>query len=477
MTKRKKLQLAGSALLTVLALFCAKDEVGISGNEASRFAVIQAVAEQNTFAIENTEFRTVDKVKRDGHLYSDKPLPLPFLAALVFKIPHRLAGLSFATRYNLAVYTVNLIFGATVSVLLFLVMFRLLRPLRGSLEAKFLLALAMCLGSWIFSYSTIFNNHTPAALAVAFLLLTAREFRRRPTRRNALFPALAAAGAAAADLPTGAFCALAALAVVFFDSPRTARLKNLRGCIAVGAAAAAAMMLLNAAAYGTVLPLYIAGTSGTFTPGTGDKSHLFYGYECLFGGRGLFSYQPFLLLAIPMTALGWKKFRRGEKIVLAATGAVCAFYLLCTNEFGGWAYGFRYLIAVIPVLWFEASRLTLNTRSRAVKLLAAPLIAVGVVTGYIGAYSPFCPAYEGFRTPPGNITARVPNTFEFNLIAWGYENWPESRWIRLLRNRRDAKTDFELLYWSYFNLKRPDLLARLEAERRTPQPERTELKP
>ena len=66
-------QLLGVAILLVFALLYSLAEIGMSGNEASRFATIQAFAEQNTFAIENTNFRTVDKLFIDGHLYSDKP--------------------------------------------------------------------------------------------------------------------------------------------------------------------------------------------------------------------------------------------------------------------------------------------------------------------------------------------------------------------------------------------------------------------
>ena len=471
MTKRRKLQIIGCVIIILFALIHSKDEVSISGNDASRLAVVQALAEQNTFAIENTQFRTVDRLERNGHIYSDKPLPLPVLGALYFKIPHNLFGLSFETHYNLAVYLVTLLFGIIVNPLLFLLMFRLLGALPGKLEMKFLLALAMCLGSWLLSYSVVFNNHTPAALAVGAMLLLVRTFHRHPTKENAGWIGLAAGCAAAADLPTGAVFAVAAMCSVGCESPAARRLPNLAGCAAAGAAVGVVMLALNYAAYGTLLPLYIAGNNGTFSPGIGNKSYLVYSYQCLLGNRGLFSYQPFLLLAIPAAMLFWKKFRNGEKIIFGAAVSLIVFYLVFTNEFGGWAYGFRYLIPAIPVLWFEASRMTLSTSRKSVQLLATILILIGVMTGYIGSYSPFCPAYEGFRTPPGNVTALIPNTFESNLTAWGYENWPDAPWVRYLIERHGAGAGLYMLHLSYFNLKRPDLLARIDAElRRLPSP-------
>ena len=50
----------GVIFLLLAALIFTRDEVSMSGNEASRFAVIQAVGEQGVCHIENTTFRTVD---------------------------------------------------------------------------------------------------------------------------------------------------------------------------------------------------------------------------------------------------------------------------------------------------------------------------------------------------------------------------------------------------------------------------------
>ncbi len=464
MAKRRKLQIIGCAILIVFALLYSKDEVSISGNDSTRLAVVQAVAEQNTFAIENTQFRTVDRLTRNGHIYSDKPLPLSFLAALYFKIPHKIFGISFETHYNLAVYLTTLLFGVIVNPLLFLLMFRLLEPLRGRMEIKFLLALAMCMGSWLLSYSVTINNHTPAALAVCTMLLLLQRFHRNPSLKYAALTGLTAGGAAAADLPTGAVFALAAMCAVRRESPEAQKNSNLAGCTAAGIAAGILLMLLNYAAYGTVVPLYIADGSGTFSPGFGNKSYLFYAYECLFGGRGFFSYQPFLFLAIPAAVLFWKKFRQWEKIMFGAGCALILFYLVFTNEFAGWAYGFRYLIPVIPVFWLEASRFVLSVKRRSLHILAVLLIAVGVFTGFIGSYSPFCPANEGYRTPEGNVADIITNTFEINLTAWGYENMPDAPWVRALIGRHGTANGLCMLHLSYFNLKRPDLLAKIDAE-------------
>lgn len=42
---------------------------------------------------------------------------------------------------------------------------------------------------------------------------------------------------------------------------------------------------------------------------------------------------------------------RVEKLFLVAIGLVLAVYLTITGDFGGWAYGFRYFIPAVPILW------------------------------------------------------------------------------------------------------------------------------
>ena len=83
------------------------------------------------------------------------------------------------------------------------------------------------------------------------------------------------------------------------------------------------IVLLNHIAYGTILPLYIAG--GSYVPPLLWATMPVYWYECLFGFRGLFSYQPFLLLIFPAVWLLRKKLREpeGGRSVPAGETAAC----------------------------------------------------------------------------------------------------------------------------------------------------------
>ena len=77
MLNKKKstlLTYAGIAVLFLFSLCYSQMEVSLSGLEASRFAVAEAVGEQGVFHITFTQFRTADRIVRDGKVYSDKPL-------------------------------------------------------------------------------------------------------------------------------------------------------------------------------------------------------------------------------------------------------------------------------------------------------------------------------------------------------------------------------------------------------------------
>ena len=126
------LRWSGALAILVAVGFLTRGEIGMSGNEASRFAVVQAVGEQGVFFIEKTNFRTVDKVIRNGHIYSDKPPALAWAIGMLWRIPHRLLGFSFEEDYRWSVWLVNFCFGASVSLVLYLWLFAALR--RESIE-------------------------------------------------------------------------------------------------------------------------------------------------------------------------------------------------------------------------------------------------------------------------------------------------------------------------------------------------------
>lgn len=459
---KKMIVFGGAGFLLLLGILHARSEVTMAGSEATRFAVVRAVAEQNTLAIDGEVFRTVDRVIRDGKVYSDKPPLLPVMIGLGYKAPHLLCGISFETHYSLSIYFVNLLVFTSINILLFLLFFRRLLPLRGDLAVKGLLALLLTSGTWLFTYSVTINNHTPAALLLwVWFLALDRGGRGRPVPA-ALGAGLAAGFAAAIEIPVGLVIGAAGLPAVWLLTARPDRGKALLAYCGGAALVGAAAGSLNFAAYGTLLPLYLGG-GGTFSPGIGGKSLWFYAFETLFGRRGLFSYQPLLLAAIPML-YRWRELRTAERALAASGIGIMLFYIVFTNEYGGWSYGFRYAVAAIPAFGYLAARWLLpRCRKRRSLLLPAALLgAIGVAAAMVGAYNPFGNFYENDeRSPAGSIHYEFKNSFTGNLLARSFERAPEGRLTRALFDFYGEKAALLYLREAYINTKNLDALALL----------------
>lgn len=463
MKQRRKFCFMGALVLSLFALLYTAIEISTSGNEASRFAVIQAIGEQHTFAIENTNFNTVDKVERDGHSYSDKPLPLSWTLGMIHRAFHAITGFNFIENRYLCIYLINLFSAGLVNVLLFLWMYRQLCRIRSDRpEVKLLLASAMCLTTWLFSYSVVLNNHTPAALGTLGLLILLEKYRRIPSSLLAAGAGLTAGIIGALDLPTGAFFGIAALITVCRVTPAPERIRATACCGGAGLIVLLAMGVLNYTAYGTFLPLYVAGETGSFTPGIGNKNQFGYFAEVLIGQRGFFSYQPFLLLAFPQLAR-WRRLTVPERMCWLAAFGCIVFYILMTNEYGGAAYGFRYLIALIPIFWYFAARTVLSWKFTVPRgILLAVLLLWGLATAALGAYAPFNVAYEGHRSPPGHFTRNVRSSFGGNLLVWSFDTFgPNAFPTRTMVDFYGFPDAYRHLYFSGLNQRDVDLLKRV----------------
>ena len=441
------IRLAGLVVLAAFALAGAFTDTTLSGNDATRFAVIQAVGEQHVFHIENTEFRSVDVVRKDGHVYSDKPLPLAWGLGMF----HRLVPFRFTDHYALLVWLYNALAGFAVNALVFWWMFNAFRRVRhGSLLLKGALALG-CVGTtWLLSYSVLLNNHTPAALAVLGTYIMLEKFRRAPSDKLAAGIGAAAGMVAAFDIPLGGLCSLAAACAVWrMKEPKAAVLSAAGSGLVLLACCA-----LNFHAYGTWLPLYVAGDTGTYHPNL--NFDLGYWFEALAGYRGFFLYMPFLVLGM----IPARQESVPDRAMYGFALAGIAFYCLATDEFGGAAYGFRYLVPLIPVLYFRAGRMVLEHGSARWKAGAGVLLLWGLAASLAGAYAPFCVAFEGHRSPPGHFTRVVRSSFGGNLLCASFEYAPDSALTQMLIRHYGPDNAYRFLYESAFNLKRPDLLRR-----------------
>ena len=466
----KTFKIIGCLFLLIFAFLYAKMDVSMSALESARFALVEAVAQDSVFHIEQTQFRTVDKVIKNNHIYSDKPPALSWTIGMIMKVPMKIFNLNFYSNYHLLIWLVNFIFLGAVNVLIFLWLFNYLihSSFAGSVKLKFLLSLSSVLCTWILSYSVMLNNHTPAALAVAGLMVALYKYHKCNSYKSALAAGFTSGALGALDLP-GAFCfAIATTVAVFLDTKeKSDRIKNTCYVIGAGLLMLLFYLGLNYYAYGTIMPLYVAGKTGTFSPTVYMDGVLAYFWNTLFWTRGLFSYQPFLLAAIPGFILYWKKEKSGwgALCLFIASVATCILYNTITCEFGGYAYGFRYLILIIPVFWYWAAIFFIKMKSKVLKYsLLTILLGWGAVTSFIGSYAPYCVSFEGFRSPVGHFTRTLRSSFWGNLLVLSYENDATSKLTTALIKHYGNYVAYKHLHASAIILKKIDLLPKLNED-------------
>ena len=311
----------------------------------------------------------------------------------------------------------------------------------------------------------MFNNHTPAALAVLGLFVALMRYNKINSAAAALLAGFSAGVAGLIEIPCGFFAALAAVGCVFFSAAPEKRVRHTLLVLVGGGLCLAAGLILNFYAYGTWLPLYMGshGVRGTFSVGI-QSDPFYYWYHALIGDRGLFSYTPFLLVGVWAAFRYRKKLSVPERAMLLSAGLFMLFYLTCTNEFGGQSYGLRYFIPVIPVLWYQGAKAVLEMSKRKFVIpVAAFLILWGVVTGLGGAYFPFSVGNEGERSPKGHFTRNF-SSFGGNLLCWSYEYFPHSALTKHLLDRYGLPDSTLYMYWSFFHRKKMDMLERMQQD-------------
>lgn len=237
-----------------------------SANDRSRWAMVLALVDHRRFEIDDvikradgrrTKWHTIDLVQhrgRDGrqHYYSSKPPFLPVLVAMQYAMVSA-TGLSLEedTSYviRMLLLTSNLI-----PFLVFLLATRHLVNRASENEATRLLVIATAgFGTLLTPFLITLNNHLPAAIAVAVVLVFAAEILRREDPPWWLFPpvGLFAAFTVANELPALAFFAFVGAILAWKSFSKT-----LVGFLPAALVVAAAYFGLNYVAHNDWIPPY-----------------------------------------------------------------------------------------------------------------------------------------------------------------------------------------------------------------------------
>jgi hypothetical protein len=337
---------------------------GASPNANSRFNLAKALAENHTVVIDEFAANTVDKAYHDGHFYSDKAPGMAFLGALTLVAINPLLGplkLSEETRSNVQLYILGCILVAGIMAwaarLYFCFGMDLLGPRRTAMAAA--LTLVCFQTTFLWPYATILFSHgaTAAWLWIAFYYVTRTDLQEM-SRASLLLLATFIAYGGMIEFTAGPLFALLYLVVMNKTWTRHGWVLLVPGGLLAGL-----LGYYNFRAFGSPLSLGYANLEGTpFAAGMEDG---FFGintpswsriYHLLFSGyRGLFYYNPILLMAVFGLWYGLSSSNMAKRRLSLGAIAVFAYFLLANASYnfwqGGACYGPRHLIPVIPFLF------------------------------------------------------------------------------------------------------------------------------
>ena len=449
-----------------LAAMLTHDRVFLAGNDASRFAHIQALAERGHSHIDGSKYGwTPDRVILEGKTFSNKPPLLGILGAGGYWGLRHLFGLDFQEREAETVYLLTLaLVGGSLALLVPL--FYLALGLHPGLPffARIAITAALAAGTVLTSFSGTLNSHPIAAL-----LLFA-----------AFFCALAGRGLAAGGFIALATCVdivpgilfIPALASITLDSSGKA---GLRRYLLAGAVGALLFFAANWFTVGHPLPpklvpggIDLASRVAPNVAGVVLPARWTYPLECLFGWHGFFSVSPVLLFGVGglIAALRHNPLleRRSTLLLAGSVAATILFHAFVAGSFGGWSYGFRYLIPTVPILLFFTPLLWRGPLPR----IFAPVLVLSVLLALIGAYNPWPPVDEQLPGARRGLATIVTNPVGANLAAWMEEHLPGAAATQKLGARFISPDPVERgRYLSLFFRSKGDQRMQAEMQRRS----------
>lgn len=340
-----------------VAFFTKTDVAG--WNDASRLDAVQAIVEHHTFVINNTLFETGDKVIINGKFYSDKAALSYLILVPVYYLLYKM-GLNFSNSPHLCYYLITLFtMGLSFSIML-VYFFRLMALFGLSPKEQFLHTAAVGLGTLVFPYSLVINNHS---LAASFLLMGFYCILVAKTDKQHIFAGLIVGLTASFDEVTGAIFLAVFIILLLLRSNKRNFLFYMGGALIP----IVLYLLVNLYISGSIIPFHLRGelfnypgspfqngegVAGLASRGISDILH--YAWGVTLGEKGFLRYTP--LLFFSLAGLAFSIIRRNKyrnEAILVAVGiiATLVFFIIKTDQYGGCNYGFRYMVPIIPILY------------------------------------------------------------------------------------------------------------------------------
>ncbi|QVL32017.1 hypothetical protein KIH39_24805 [Telmatocola sphagniphila] len=394
-----------------------------SANDRARWATVRALVDRGTFVIgERIEdsgsptgyrdegilfeesYRSIDVVMNPEtqKFYGTKPPLLTVIVAGEYWLLKKITGWDIDRDRWPVVCTILLTLNILPFAIYLFLIERLLDSMPVSEGAKLFTFAACCFGTFLTTFSNTLNNHTPASFCILFALypwLKSRSAGESLSAGAVLISGLLTGFAASLDLPAAAFAGLLGLLVLRQSFGRAF-------LFAVGVIIPLVIQaIINYWAISEWQPIYakFGGPWYEFAgshwlklkqtprpPGIdfADEPKTLYAFHLLVGHHGWFSLTPVFLLALlglikpparfenPNSALTWNQFRILTAVVASV---VFTFYILRTNNYGGFTSGPRWLFWMTPLFLLHLpAAWTLVERSATGRFLAEMALAISV---------------------------------------------------------------------------------------------------
>lgn len=334
----------------------------VSSNDQSRLAATQSIVEHGTFAIDNSRFnKTIDRVKIGNHFYSDKPMLTYLILVPIYHVLYY-SGITMNNNLGLVYFILSILtVGLSTSIML-VYFYRFLKRYDLSNRLRLFYTTVLGLGTLIFVYSLVINNH---GLAAAFLFLSYYALINAKKTTNYALAGLLAGLTATFEIAGGPIFLACFFGLLLW---RKVGIKNIIWFCGLAAIPIIAYLGINYAISGSIIPVQVRielfdYPGSEFAGGTGVSGHvkwdsytdlLKYAWGITFGRKGLFTYSLplFFSLAAIILAITKKNKYRDEAITMG-TGTLLTllFYITKTNNWGGCNFGFRFTVPLIPVLF------------------------------------------------------------------------------------------------------------------------------
>lgn len=402
----------------------------MSDQQMSRWGTVEALVEQQTFDIDQTQFiGTIDKIRVGETWYSNQPPVGGLLLAGPYWLLHAL-GYSFKNNpalveYLLTLLAVTLPVAAAAGMLYRMGrLFAISRPWRAGL------ALVVVLGSGLISYATVLNPYAPGAalLLLAMAILVKVGVLNAPLRSGPYIISAGFFAALAAAVDPAAIVFMLLLGIVVLAMPWRVS-SRIAGLLMFGIGMLPPILLhvaisepitgdwrLGLEPLPARQPLHwhrVAGLS-VYTPATATAlddsfpanaptipreiyAFLQRSVSAVVGTHGILSHFPIMIFGLAGLGIVLRKHWPGSTkalalVTLVGSVVVVVHYILLSVDWKWAMFAVRWYVLVLPICLFWIGAWARRSHGPVVWAIASLALTFSIVVALIGATDPMPPA-------------------------------------------------------------------------------------